>query len=65
MPRSRYSPRHCSILFTVEYVDGVPVIQYAHARVLGRLEDVRICDDSNVQDLSLMDFYDLLESAHE
>lgn len=65
MAHLRTSPRHCSVIFSVEYVNGVPYIQHCHLRELGYSKDIRINDDIGVADLTLKDVYDLLEASDE
>ena len=59
MARSR--SRVISILATVDYVGGEPVMQRVHLRMLGYQKDIVIEDDLSVEDMKLMDAYEMLD----
>ena len=63
MVRSKH--QFCSCLFEITYVDGLPIIQSCHLRILGTDKDVKIHDDSNVGDFTLKDCFDLVDGRYD
>ena len=58
---ARTRSRVISILVTVDYVGGEPVMQRVHLRMLGYQKDIVIEDDLSVEDMKLMDAYEMLD----